>query len=458
MENKRIVRPWQAAWMLLVGIAVIIAGLLVMKLNNRIVLTLDGVIMCLMAWCFGIPYAELQQGIKETVSSMIVAILILLSVGVLVGVWMASGTVPVMIYYGMKVLTPGLFLPVVCILCTLMSTMAGTSWGTLATVGVACMGVAQGLGVPLPAAAGAVCTGAFFGDKISPLSDSPVITATVCEVPLMEGIRHALISTGPAYLISLVFFFLYGLRFAGGTVGGQVYEDILATVSAEFWLSPVLLLPVALIAISNFSSALLVGLMGATILFVASPRVWYFGAAIAGAIPLCGLAVAIPKFRYRLTRIKTWLDPWADPTGDGFQTIQSLYALASGGLFGLGLGQSRQKTFIPEAYNDIIFAIICEELGIVGAALVILLFAVLIWRGIRIAMNAKDSYGMLVATGITAVIAFQSIINIGVVTNTIPNTGQPLPFISYGGTSLLFLMAMVGMLLNISRYPKDREN
>ena len=109
MENKRSVRPWQAAWMLLVGIAVIIAGLLVMKLNNRIVLALDGVIMCLMAWCFGIPYAELQQGIKETVSSMIVAILILLSVGVLVGVWMASGTVPVMIYYGMKVLTPGLF-------------------------------------------------------------------------------------------------------------------------------------------------------------------------------------------------------------------------------------------------------------------------------------------------------------------------------------------------------------
>ena len=111
MEEKRIVKPWQAGLMLLVGIAVIIVGLLVMKLNNRIVLALDGVIMCLMAWCFGIPYAELQQGIKETVSSMIVAILILLAVGVLVGTWMASGTVPVMIYYGMKVLTPGLFLP-----------------------------------------------------------------------------------------------------------------------------------------------------------------------------------------------------------------------------------------------------------------------------------------------------------------------------------------------------------
>lgn len=219
----------------------------------------------------------------------------------------------------------------------------------------------------------------------------------------------------------------------------------------------VLLLPVGLIAISNFSSALLVGLMGATILFVASPRVWYFVAAAILVAPLCGIAVLIPPFRYRLTRIQTWWDPFANPTGTGFQTVQSLYALASGGLFGLGLGQSRQKTFIPEAYNDIIFAIICEELGIVGAALVILLFAVLIWRGIRIAICAKDSYGMLLATGIISVIAFQSIINIGVVTNTIPNTGQPLPFISYGGTSLLFLMAMVGMLLNISRYPKEQE-
>lgn len=217
----------------------------------------------------------------------------------------------------------------------------------------------------------------------------------------------------------------------------------------------VLLVPVGLIAMSNFSSALLVGLMGATILFIASPRVWYFGAAIGAAVPLG--AIAILLFPYRIGRIKTWLDPWADPTGTGFQTIQSLYAVASGGLFGLGLGQSRQKTFIPEAYNDIIFAIICEELGLIGAALVIMLFAVLIWRGIKIAINAKDSFGMLVATGITAVIAFQSIINIGVVTNTIPNTGQPLPFVSYGGTSLLFLMGMVGILLNISRYPKEKN-
>ena len=241
-QPQKRVQPWQALLMLVVGIAIIIVGLLVLKVNNRIVLALDGVIMCVMAVCFGIPYGELQKGIKDTISSMIVAMLILLVVGVLVGTWMASGTVPVMIYYGMKIITPGLFLPITCILCTFMSTLAGTSWGTLATVGIACMGVAQGLGVPLPAAAGAVVVGAFFGDKISPLSDSPVITSTVCDVPMMEGIKHALISTGPAYLVSLAFFLIYGLRFSGGTVGGEVYEDILSTVSASFDLNLLMLI------------------------------------------------------------------------------------------------------------------------------------------------------------------------------------------------------------------------
>ena len=246
-ENKKIVAPWQAALMLVVGIAVIFYGLMVLKVNNRIVLAADGVLMCFMAWLFGIPYSELQNGIKNTITSMVVAILILLSVGVLVSTWMISGTVPVMIYYGMKVLTPGLFLPVCCLLCTAMSTLAGTSWGTLATVGIACMGVAQGLGVPLPAAAGAVCVGAFFGDKVSPLSDSPVITSSVTDVPMMEGIRHSLVSTGPAYLASLVFFFVYGRNFSSGTVGGQVYEDILGTVSKTFVLNPWLLLPVVVV-------------------------------------------------------------------------------------------------------------------------------------------------------------------------------------------------------------------
>lgn len=240
--KKKTVKPWQAMLMLILGIAIIFIGLK-MGINNRIILLFDGVLMCVLSCCFGIRYDDLQADMKATISSMLVAILILIAVGVLVGTWMISGTVPVMIYYGMKVLTPGLFLPIVCVVCTLMSTMAGTSWGTLATVGVAFMGVAQGLGVPLPVTAGAIVVGAFFGDKISPLSDSPVLVSSVTEVPLMEGIKHALLSTGPAYLVSLVFLSIYGLRFGGGTVGGETYEAILSTVTSQFNLSPLLLLP-----------------------------------------------------------------------------------------------------------------------------------------------------------------------------------------------------------------------
>ncbi|NCB64158.1 MAG: Na+/H+ antiporter NhaC, partial [Clostridia bacterium] len=246
--ERKIVKPWQAILMLILGIAVIIVGLR-MGLNNRIILLFDGVLMCVLACLFGIKYDSLQADMKATISSMLVAILILIAVGVLVGTWMISGTVPVMIYYGMKVLTPGLFLPIVCIVCTLMSTMAGTSWGTLATVGVAFMGVAQGLGVPLPVTAGAICVGAFFGDKISPLSDSPVLVSSVTDVPLMEGIKHSLCSTGPAYLLSLVFFAVYGLRFSGGAVGGETYDAILSAVTSQFNLSPLLLLPPVVVII-----------------------------------------------------------------------------------------------------------------------------------------------------------------------------------------------------------------
>lgn len=267
-ENKKIVKPWQALLMLAVGIAVIIIGLLVLKVNNRIVLTVGGVILATMAWAFGISYDEIQKSIKETITSMIVAMLILLAVGTLVGVWMASGTVPMMIYYGMKMITPGLYLPIVCLLCTFMSTCAGTSWGTLATVGVACMGVAEGLGIPLGVAAGAICVGAFFGDKISPLSDSPVITASVTDVDMMTGIKHSLITTGPAYIISLIFFVFYGLQYGEGTVGGVVYNEILTTVGSQFNLNVVALLPVIVVialimlkkpTIPTFVAGILVG-------------------------------------------------------------------------------------------------------------------------------------------------------------------------------------------------------
>lgn len=290
---------------------------------------------------------------------MIVAILILLAVGVLVGTWMASGTVPVMIYYGMKVLTPGLFLPVVCILCTLMSTMAGTSWGTLATVGVACMGVAQGLGVPLPAAAGAVCTGAFFGDKVSPLSDSPVITATVCEVPLMDGIRHALISTGAVYLISLVFYFVYGLRYSGGSVGGEVYEDILSTVSAEFWLSPVLLLPV-LVAfverIAKTSRSMLLGVLILHAVFFTITGSYYV------SYPVVGGMVKDLYPEYHLDRknlMRTMLD-----TGTGLAPMVSWSTTGSYTATTLGVSNLAFAPFAPMLWLSIVFSVIYTVTGI----------------------------------------------------------------------------------------------
>ncbi len=242
MSQKR-VKPYQAFIMIFVAITVVFCGLMVVKSNNAITLLTGGLLMCVLACLFGIKYDDLQADIKTTISSMIIAILILISVGILVGTWMISGTVPLMIYYGMKILTPHVFLPVVCILCTLMSTMAGTSWGTVATVGVACMGVATGLGVPLEATAGAVVVGAIFGDKISPLSDSTVLTAGVSETNLMEGIKHSLITTGPAYIISIVFFFVYGLQFKTGSVSGEMYDLILTTVSSTFNLSPILFLP-----------------------------------------------------------------------------------------------------------------------------------------------------------------------------------------------------------------------
>jgi len=233
------------------------------------------------------------------------------------------------------------------------------------------------------------------------------------------------------------------------------HKDALKDIKGFVKCLIILVIPVILIGAANMSTAIIVFGVGIAMLFVASKRIWYFIAGIGLAGILGCAALFLPQFAYRLDRIRAWVDPFSDPTDLGYQIIQSLYAIASGGLFGLGLGQSRQKTFIPEPYNDFIFSIICEELGFVGAAVVILLFALFVWRGVRVAMKAKDTFGCLVATGITALIAIQVIINISVATNTIPNTGIALPFISYGGTSLVILMTSVGILMNISRYNKD---
>ena len=158
------------------------------------------------------------------------------------------------------------------------------------------------------------------------------------------------------------------------------------------------------------------------------------------------------KFQYALTRITVFLDPWKYQTDEGWQVIQSLYAIGSGGLFGTGLGDSKQKyLYLPEPHNDFIFSVLAEELGFVGCAVVFVLFAVFIWRGILIALKAPDMFGSLVAVGITTLVGIQAIINVAVVTSSMPATGMQLPFFSYGGTALCILLCEVGVLLSISR-------
>ncbi|MHB8926951.1 MAG: stage V sporulation protein E [Bacillota bacterium] len=186
-------------------------------------------------------------------------------------------------------------------------------------------------------------------------------------------------------------------------------------------------------------------------LFVAGARPTHLAGLAFSAVPV--LAAAIFSADYRRRRFFAFLNPWADPSDTGYHIIQALYALGSGGLFGVGLGRSRQKLFyLPEGHTDFIFAILCEELGFIGAVAVLLLFFVLIWRGYKVAISAPDAFSAVLAAGLTTMIALQVIINIGVVTASLPITGIPLPFISSGGSSLVFTMMGVGVLLNISKY------
>ncbi len=172
-----------------------------------------------------------------------------------------------------------------------------------------------------------------------------------------------------------------------------------------------------------------------------------------GVLGLAGVGAAIAVAPYRLERWLAFLDPWQDPQGSGFHIIQSLYALGSGGLFGTGFGQGKQKfLYLPAQHTDFIFAVVGEELGFIGAFLIIGLFAVFLWRGLRIAVSAPDAFSSLLATGLTVGIVLQAIINIGVVTGSMPITGITLPFISFGGNSLIFTLAGVGILLNISKH------
>ncbi|MBQ8804665.1 MAG: cell division protein FtsW [Tyzzerella sp.] len=204
---------------------------------------------------------------------------------------------------------------------------------------------------------------------------------------------------------------------------------------------------VGLVGASNLSTAIIILGIGVVLVFVASPLyaqfVW---------LGVCGvgfLTIFLALESYRLERLAIWRNP--ELYEKGYQTLQGLYAIGSGGLFGRGTGESIQKLgFVPEAQNDMIFSIICEEWGLVGASFLILLFLILIWRFFVIAVHAKDMFGSLIAAGAMAHLMIQVILNIAVVTNTIPNTGITLPFVSYGGTSVMFLLMEIGLVLNVS--------
>lgn len=171
------------------------------------------------------------------------------------------------------------------------------------------------------------------------------------------------------------------------------------------------------------------------------------------SVGVAGVVAAILVEPYRLRRLLAFSDPWADPLNSGYHIIQSLYALGSGGLFGVGLGRSREKfLYLPEPHTDFIFAILGEELGFIGTVAIIVLFFLLAWRGLRVAISAPDIYGSMLATGVTSMIVLQAIMNIAVVTASMPVTGIPLPFLSFGGSALVFNLAGIGILLNISRY------
>ena len=221
---------------------------------------------------------------------------------------------------------------------------------------------------------------------------------------------------------------------------------------------------VILIFQPHLSGTLLIGFIALTMMLVGGAK---FSNLLKIGVPLLVLLLVVAfllqdfileQFAHVVTRLTYWLDPFSTTDPGSYQTRQSLLAIGSGGLWGVGFGESRQKhMYLPEVRNDFVFAIVCEELGFIGASLVIILFAMLVWRGYHIAMHARDRFGSLLVTGITTQIGLQAFLNIAVVTNLIPNTGISLPFFSYGGTALLIMLAEIGVVLAVSRQARHEK-
>ena len=230
-------------------------------------------------------------------------------------------------------------------------------------------------------------------------------------------------------------------------------EEAMETFSRG--LLPLLLMAGGMAALTmlqpDMGNAMVLVILTLALAYLGGARVMHMGLIAGAALPLCAVAIAMKP--YRLRRMVAFMNPWNDPQGSGFQIIQSFLALGSGGWLGRGLGESKQKLFyLPEAHTDFVFAIIGEEFGIVGAAVVVVLFTLLIWRGLRIGLRAPEAFGSYLALGLTVMLATQTIVNLGVVTGSLPTKGLPLPFISFGGSALTMTLFSVGVLLNISQH------
>ena len=252
METKGKMTSGRAMIILAASAACILLGALVIKSPTVVNLIVAGLVASFLAMLWGVKWDTIQEDILDFARRMFPAILILIFVGMLVGAWIQAGTVPIMIYYGLKILSPKLFLVIAAIICSLMSVMTGTSWGTVATVGVALMGVAQGLGVPASWTAGAVLVGALFGDKMSPMSDTTVLAPAVSGVEVVDHIKYMLWTTVPSYIISLVVFLIVGLRFGDGTVETEEYNLIISTLESSFNFNPILLVPPIVVLVMIF--------------------------------------------------------------------------------------------------------------------------------------------------------------------------------------------------------------
>jgi cell division protein FtsW len=283
-------------------------------------------------------------------------------------------------------------------------------------------------------------------------------------VPLMAGTLAVL----------LVMLVVHATRFGGGrwlTAGGSIQPSEVAKLAVivyvadwlsskredirvvELGLIPFVMLTglvCGLIVLQNhLSTGVLIGLVAMAMFFTAGAEIKQLGwLALLGAFSLAGLIAVMP---YRLARVSSFLHPEADPAGAGYQVSQTIGAIVRGGLFGVGLGNGQQKHFIPAPHTDAVFAVLGEELGLIGALLVVGLFALFAWRGFQVAAGADDRFASLLALGITCWIAFQALMNVAVVTSMMPFTGVPLPFVSYGGSSLVVTLAATGLLLNLSR-------